>query len=240
LIDLGRPRDALALCITALRSNPSPEARLVVAYALNQMHRPTEAIALLEGWSPKDSEGFVRSRHILADAYLAQNDLKRVAEIRTILSREFPNDWNTRIVVAKDAEIRGNFRDALTAYAALGGDLTTDLRSQIGQARVLIKDGRPIEALPYLERHLQREPWSVEGYWWLAKAHAMSGQFGNADAEYAKANAADPDHVVALQEWAAVLAKLGRQSDAKAKLALAVAEQQRLAVPIDIPAVSKP
>ena len=137
-------------------------------------------------------------------------------------------------------ELRGDLPQALDAYAALRGDLTTDLGSQLGQGRVLVKLGRPADALPFLDRHMQREPWSVEGRRWRGRAHAMSGRFGAADAEYAKAIAADRDHVAALHDWADALGKAGRPNDAKARLALAAEAEKRLAIPIEIPPSRKP
>ena len=54
LIALGRASDALTLCLQSLRADPTNfYPRLVAARALNELHRPAEAVAVLGTWTPK-------------------------------------------------------------------------------------------------------------------------------------------------------------------------------------------
>ena len=81
----------------------------------------------------------------------------------TLPQRSFSIDITTKQVNAADAEVRGDLPGALAAFGAMRGDLTSDLGAQFGQGRVPVRMGRTNEALPVLERHLQRDPWSAEG-----------------------------------------------------------------------------
>jgi tetratricopeptide (TPR) repeat protein len=235
----GRNGDALTVCIRSLRTGASAKSRYMAAYALRQLHRPAEAVAVLENWVPPHTEDFVHAQGFLADAYADLGDAAHVSEIRKRLQRDFPNDITTQKIVAADAETRGDLVAALAAYAAIHGDLTSDLGAQFGQGRVLVKMGRPKEALPFLERHLQREPLSIEGHYWRARALANAGQGAAALAAYAALIARDPDNVAALNEWADALDRAGRPDEGIAKRALATAAQRRLAIPVNLPTLPR-
>ncbi len=236
---LGRNGDALTLCIRSLHTGTSAKSRYMAAYFLRQLHRPAEAVALLENWVPLHTEDFVHAQGFLVDAYADLGDAAHVGEIRTLLQRDFSNDITTRKVVAINAETRGELAAALAAFASIQGDLTSDLGANLGQGRVLVKMGRPVEALTFLERHLEREPLSPEGHYWRARALANSGQTAAALSAYTRLIAMDPDNVAALNEWAAILDRTGSRDEATAKRGLAAAAQGRLALPISLPTLPR-
>ena len=87
----------------------------------------------------------------------------------TLLQQSFPSDIATRQVKDANAEVRRDLPGALAAFGAMRGDLTSDLGAQFGQGKVPVRMGRTNKALPVLERHLQRDPWSAESS--LPKSH---------------------------------------------------------------------
>jgi tetratricopeptide (TPR) repeat protein len=242
---LGRYQDAFGLTLRAMRSDPDNEiARWLNAEILCiGLHRPSEAVALLNGWTPKETNVLVRRRVALALCYLAQGDLGRLQEIREMQQRQFPDTTDTNYVMAMEAELRGKWRDARAFYEksySIVGRTDTKADEVIDVSRVLLKEGSAAAAIPLLKDALADAPYKVDGRVLLAKAYAMSGQLVAADAEYAKVVAADPDDAVALEEWSEVLAKLGRPDDASVKATLANEAAKRLTVPLEVPILRKP
>jgi hypothetical protein len=84
---------------------------------------------------------------------------------------------------------------ALDRYRDALADQPSDpvLLDNVGQ--ILVASGRPAEAIPYLKRAVEAEPWSVTARFDLAGAYARSGRPREAEelyAELARAGSTDP------------------------------------------------
>ena len=240
LRNLGRARDALELAARSMQSDPSYEnARILAADILNTLHRPNEAIRLLDNWKPTSVRNQVWVYGVLGESYRMQGELSLLQEVRERLARQFPNDLQSLNVAGMEAELRGDWSVARGLYQGLA---TRDPGSglEVAVARVLLKEGNAAAATPILEQFLRTMPADVEGRFLLGRAHAMSGQFAAAGTDYEGVIALDQDHVEALKEWSDALMRLGRRDESHGKAILAREAAKRLAVPLNVPIPRRP
>jgi tetratricopeptide (TPR) repeat protein len=207
----------------------------VAGEALNGLHRPREAIALLDGWAMKSVDWFVSQQATLAASFAATKDVPRLGEVRALMLRDFPDSADTWRVAGRFAELQGNLSEARAWYERIAREKLTGNEQALRIAGILTREGNAEAAIPVIEAYLKSRPWDVEAQHMLGRALAAAGRTALAATVYAKVIGLDADNVEALKEWADMLARLGRDSDAKSKLELVNAAERRLAVPLDIP-----
>jgi tetratricopeptide (TPR) repeat protein len=111
--------------------------------------------------------------------------------------------------------------DAATAYrTAIGWEVSKpdDPTPFLGLGRVLLKQNRPAEALPYLRQAVQMEPASAEAHEELGKAYSLLNELAAAQQEIEKAMELAPKVVRLHFMLGQLYRRTGQMEKAKAEL----------------------
>jgi tetratricopeptide (TPR) repeat protein len=119
------------------------------------------------------------------------------------------------------AELLSRLEDAATAYrTAMSWEAPKpdDPTPYLGLGRVLLKQNRPAEALPYLRQAVQMEPASAEAHEELGKAYSLLNELAAAQQEIEKAMELAPKVVRLHFMLGQLYRRTGQMEKAKAEL----------------------
>ena len=119
------------------------------------------------------------------------------------------------------AELLSRLEDAATAYrTAIGWEVSKpdDPTPFLGLGRVLVKQNRPAEALPFLRQAVEMEPASAEAHEELGKAYSLLNELAAAQQEIEKAMELAPKVVRLHFMLGQLYRRTGQMEKAKAEL----------------------
>ena len=232
---LGNNDEAVAEYRKTLELKPGLyEAEVNLGMLLIGQKQPREAIGLLESAAAQKPQEF-RPNIFLADALLAAGESAKAeqqylaagklnsksAEVELGLGRSRARQARMEEAKAnfrKAAELNPAYRTALLEMAALEEsngrnaaavevyrEFPEDNGAQERLAVLLLKDGKPADAVPVLERLLEREPQNLALRMMHGRALRDLKKYPAAAAEFNRIVAAKPDSVEAWNEFAAML-----------------------------------
>jgi len=186
----GKVSDAEALYRAALQSNPnSPEVLMTLAefYALENRQSESEQIYKRLVVVQKNS---VSSRFALARFYVAQNRYDEARQLDEAIVSENPEFLSARLQLAELALNSGDAAKAESILAPLLPDQKRNSDVQVTEARVLIRQRKPQQAIEVLEGVIKQGNLPVAHYL-LGVAYSQVGNLQRAQNEMESAIASD-------------------------------------------------
>jgi len=162
-------------------------------------------------------------------AYLERRYDDAVTLFRAYTERKTENAWGHYMLGLsewKSGDLSG-------AEAAFGRALELDpghVKSLVNLSRVLLDDGRPVEAVDKIDAALELDPESADAYRLRGRALYQLGHRDDAIAAYRRAIRIDPTDAWSMNNLALVLIDEGRYQDALPPLARAVELRDDVAV----------
>lgn len=125
--------------------------------------------------------------------------------------------------IGRVAYVQGDYEAALARFREEIGRRPSDAEARNNAAQMLVRVGRPAEALPLLEKAVALDPERWAYRFNLARAHGVLGNWGQAAAGYQEAAARFPNDYATLFNLGQALHRAGREAEAVERYRQAIA-----------------
>lgn len=230
----GRFADQFDYARRALALDPEGiDTRNELGSALRALHRPREALAVLEPalkQNPND-------RDLPSSVAINLAAMGRAAEALEVCNAAlaaWPGDLWCRQIRGDAYASLGRQEEAIAEYryAQDRGNNSPNLATRFGDT--LLAVGRPREALVQYELALTEEPHHWMAHTGLARAQLALGNAKAAAERFAATAKNDPDDPQLYREWARALEALGRNDEAAGRREDAGKAEARLRIPLPL------
>jgi tetratricopeptide (TPR) repeat protein len=142
-------------------------------------------------------------------------DRRRAVDAWKRALRLVPDYADAWYALGEEARLRGDFSEAITHFRRAVDTGKAEARVLLSLATLLIQEGRPAEALPYLEQYLGAVPQSIEGWYRLGQALRLQDRLPEAKQAWMQALRLDREHKTVLYALGEVCEKLGQHGEAE-------------------------
>jgi len=237
-LDLGMPRDAWEVCSELARQNPTyVRSRIYAAAALVDLHRPREALAILDSIpiDHRDHNRYVTLQMVRSSTLGLLSRCDTLAELLEVVSGEYASDPLVDWIRHEDDACHGRFgAAALRLRSILDGSELVSSKEIVRLAELDFAAGSVERARATFEACIRLQQRHARCWFGLAKTQSALNDIKGAQASLEKVVALDEDDVEAHRMLGDMLAKTGEIAGAERQFAAMRAAEKRLTIPLSL------
>lgn len=199
----------------AMRHQPTPTVRRLLAFTYLRQNRPAKAVdilqPLLQGSGPRDAALAM----LAGEAYLANGDFRRAADYFDAAKSAGGNEGDVRTRLGQLAVAQGDFERGLQELQAASAANPQTVEPDLLLVTVHLQRHEPDKALAAARAFIAKQPNSPLGHTLAGTAQTLKGDSAGARQSFEAALKIKPDHVPALRGLTGLDVAEGKQADAQ-------------------------